>query len=124
MSVVRLHHANISIPPGEVAENQARAFYCDVLGLPEIEKPDALKSRGGFWVQLANCDVHIGVQPDVDRAALRMHLAYEVDDLAAWRTKLESQGIVIKDNIAIPDFARFEIRDPFGNRIEFVQPRA
>ncbi|MEL6524170.1 MAG: VOC family protein [Chloroflexota bacterium] len=121
MTIMRLHHANISIPPDSEAE--ARAFYCDVLGLPEIEKPDALKPNGGFWLRLGNCDVHIGTQADIDRHALKMHLAYEVDDLSTWREKLESAGIRTKDNTAIPDFDRFEIRDPFGNRIEFVQPR-
>ncbi|MEL6309795.1 MAG: VOC family protein [Chloroflexota bacterium] len=121
MAIMRLHHANISIPPDSEAE--ARAFYCGLLGLPEIEKPDALKPNGGFWLRLGNCDVHIGTQADIDRHALKTHLAYEVDDLSAWREKLESAGIPTKDNTPIPDFDRFEIRDPFGNRIEFVQPR-
>ena len=48
MSILRLHHAQITIP--QDAEEQARQFYCDLLGLPEIEKPDALKGRGGFWL--------------------------------------------------------------------------
>ncbi|MEL7436826.1 MAG: glyoxalase, partial [Chloroflexota bacterium] len=49
MAIMRLHHANISIPPDSEAE--ARAFYCGLLGLPEIEKPDALKPNGGFWLR-------------------------------------------------------------------------
>lgn len=120
MSILRLHHANLNIPPNTEAE--ARAFYCDLLGLEEIPKPDVLQANGGFWLRLDNIDVHIGTQTDVDRHALKMHLAYQVDDLAAWRTKLATAGITIKENTAIPDFDRFEIRDPFGNRIEFVTP--
>jgi len=121
MGILRLHHANLNIPPGK--ESEARAFYCDVLGLDEIEKPDALKPNGGFWLRLDNVDVHIGTQDNLDRHSLKMHLAYQVDDLAAWREKIEASGISTKDNAEIPDFDRFEIRDPFGNRIEFVTPR-
>lgn len=121
MRILRLHHTNISIPPGK--EDEARAFYCGLLDLEEIEKPDALKPNGGFWLRLDNLDVHIGTQANIDRSILKMHLAYQVDDLFAWRKKLESAGISIKDNTEIPDFERFEIRDPFGNRIEFVKPR-
>jgi catechol 2,3-dioxygenase-like lactoylglutathione lyase family enzyme len=33
-----IHHVQITIPRG--AEDEARTFYCDLLGLPEIEKPD------------------------------------------------------------------------------------
>ncbi|MEM9955837.1 MAG: VOC family protein [Chloroflexota bacterium] len=119
--IIGIHHANISIPSGQ--EDLARQFYGDVLGLQEIEKPDALKANGGLWFRLANIDLHIGTQDNIDRSTLKMHLAYQVDDLTLWRTKLETVGITIKENTAIPDFDRFEIRDPFGNRIEFVQLR-
>jgi len=119
MAILRVHHANISIP--QDSEDEARAFYCALLGLQEIEKPVALKPNGGFWLRLSNMDVHVGVQDDVNRHALRAHLAYEVDDLTVWREKLSHAGVTLKENTAIPDFDRFEIRDPFGNRIEFVK---
>lgn len=52
LRIARLNHAQITIPRG--AEEQAREFYCGVLGLPEIAKPDSLAGRGGFWVQLGD----------------------------------------------------------------------
>lgn len=119
--ILGIHHVNISIPTGE--EDNARVFYCDLLGLQEISKPDALQENGGFWLRLPNIDLHIGIQEGIQREQLKMHLAYQVDDLLAWRERLTQAGIVIKENTAIPDFDRFEIRDPFGNRIEFVQVR-
>lgn len=123
MPIMRLHHANISIPSGK--EEEARTFYVGLLGLEEIEKPEALKPNGGFWLRLDNLDVHIGTQDGIERNSLKMHLAYQLDNLSAWRKKLEEAGIPIKENTAIPEFDRFEIRDPFGNRIEFVQvPKA
>ena len=39
MKIRRLNHLQICVPIG--AETQARRFYADVLGLTEIEKPDA-----------------------------------------------------------------------------------
>jgi hypothetical protein len=48
-------------------------------------------------------------------------VAYEVTDVAAWREKLQRAGIEPLDSVPIEGFARFEARDPFGNRIEFIQ---
>lgn len=77
--LIRLHHAQIPIPTG--AEEEARQFYCELLGLPEIDKPETLVGRGGFWVQLGDIEMHIGVENGVDRAATKAHLAYEVSDV-------------------------------------------
>lgn len=118
--IKRLHHAQITIPKG--AEAEARAFYCDVLGLREIEKPESLKGRGGFWVQLADQQIHVGTEDDVDRAKTKAHLAYEVDDIGYWCEKMREHGVEIGDSVSIPGYERFEIRDPFGNRLEFIQP--
>lgn len=119
LMIVRLHHAQITIPRGE--ETAARRFYCQVLGLPEIEKPDSLKGRGGFWLQVGEQQLHVGAEDGVDRRATKAHLAYEVSDLAFWRGRLQAEGIAIGDAIPIPGYGRFECRDPFGNRIEFIQ---
>jgi catechol 2,3-dioxygenase-like lactoylglutathione lyase family enzyme len=119
MPILRLHHAQITIPLG--AEEQARQFYCGLLGLPEIEKPDSLIARGGFWLQVGQQQVHVGTEDGVDRQASKAHLAYQVDDVRAWQHLLEEHGFAILDGIPIPGFNRIEIRDPFGNRLEFIQ---
>lgn len=116
--IIRLHHAQITIPKG--AEEQGRQFYCQVLGLPEIEKPEALRGRGGFWLQVGDRQVHIGTEDGVDRSATRAHLAYEVTDVEVWRIRLQAHGVAILDGVAIPGYVRFEVRDPFGNRVEFI----
>ena len=120
MSITRLHHAQITIPAG--AEPEARRFYCDLLGLAETEKPDSLKPRGGFWLQLGDVQIHLGTEPPEAPRSPKAHLAYQVDDLARWKTHLAERGVPIKESIPIPGFNRFEFRDPFGNRIEFIQP--
>lgn len=119
MSIVRLHHAQITIPKG--TEEQARQFYCGVLALPEIEKPEALQGRGGFWLQVGDRQVHVGTEDGVERSATKAHLAYQVDNLQAWRERLQAYGIAIEDSVPIPGYTRFEFRDPFGNRVEFIQ---
>ena len=115
----RVHHAQITIPQG--AENAAREFYCDFLGLKEIQKPESLQNRGGFWLELGAFQVHIGTEADFDRTKTKAHLAYEVENLAAWRERLLEKGIKILEGIPIPGYDRFEFRDPFGNRVEFLQ---
>lgn len=119
MSITGIHHAQITIPRG--SEEQGRQFYCQVLGLPEIEKPESLQGRGGFWLQVGDRQVHVGTEDGVDRMATKAHLAYQVTDVAEWRARFQELGIKLLDGVPIPGYERFEIRDPFGNRIEFIQ---
>ena len=119
MNIQRLHHAQITVTPAQ--QDAARAFYCDVMGLEEIEKPDSLKSRGGFWLALAGQEIHVSLEPVWDKQQTKAHLAYLVSDLEGWRTRLESRGIKIGDSVPIPGYNRFEFRDPFGNRVEFIE---
>lgn len=122
MEIVRLNHVQITIPKG--TEAQGREFYCELLGLQEIPKPDSLMHMGGFWLQIGDMAVHVGTEDGVDRNKSKAHVAYQVNDVKAWRARLEATGIKIGDSIPIPGYDRFEIRDPFGNRVEFIQPIA
>ncbi len=117
--IVSLDHAQITIPRG--AEAEGRAFYCSVLGLKEIPKPDSLASRGGFWLAVGEQAVHVGVEDGVDRTRTKAHLAYAVSDLEHWRQILTSHGVELFESVPIPGFVRFEFRDPFGNRVEMIQ---
>jgi catechol 2,3-dioxygenase-like lactoylglutathione lyase family enzyme len=119
--ILGIDHVQITIPV--IEEAAARDFYCQLLGLREIEKPASLKGRGGFWLQVGDRPLHVGVEEGVDRHATKAHVAYAVSDLARWRQTLASRGIEILDGVPIPGYDRFEFRDPFGNRVEFIQPR-
>ena len=57
--IVALDHVQVAAPEG--GEHEARAFYGDVLGLEEIEKPDRLAPRGGVWLGLGRQQFHAGV---------------------------------------------------------------
>jgi catechol 2,3-dioxygenase-like lactoylglutathione lyase family enzyme len=117
--IVSVHHAQVSIPTG--SEDKAREFYCGVLGLHEIPKPDSLAGRGGFWLDAGHIQIHFGAEDGIDRSRTKAHVAYLVDDLEHWRTLLNKHGVETIDGIPIPDYSRFEFRDPFGNRVEFLQ---
>ncbi len=119
MLIKGIHHVQLTIPTG--MEEEAITFYCGVLGLSQVEKPDPLKDRGGFWLSLGNQDVHVGTETDVDRLKTKAHIAYEVEGIAYWRERLKEKGFSILEGIPIPGFDRFEFRDPFGNRVELIE---
>lgn len=117
--IIGFHHAQITIPKGKEAE--ARHFYCDVLQLVEIRKPESLAGRGGLWVQVGHQQLHIGTEDGVNHALTKAHVAYEVEDLKAMEAKLREHGIIMLESVPIPGYIRFEFRDPFGNRVECIQ---
>ncbi|MHB8406409.1 MAG: VOC family protein [Gammaproteobacteria bacterium] len=117
--IIGIHHAQITIPKGR--EKQARDFYCGVLGLMEVPKPQSLQGRGGFWLQVGDRQVHVGVEDGVDRKSTKAHIAYEVNNLAHWREMIAANNIETLSGESIPGYDRFEFRDPFGNRIELIQ---
>jgi len=118
MKVVGLNHVQVNVSNAELAA--AREFYLNFMGMKEIPRPAVFKSEG-FWFHAGTFEMHIGVEENVDRRATRAHPAYEVDDAAAWRKKVEAAGLPIKDQPKIPGFERFHFRDPFGNNIELIQ---
>ena len=114
-----VHHVQISIPVG--GEDAAREFYCGVLGLTEIHRPEELNGLGGFWLELGGFQIHFGAEDGIDRARTKSHTAYLVSDLDHWSKRLTDAGCSVLDGIQIPDLRRIEFRDPFGNRIEFLE---
>ena len=117
--IIGLHHAQITIPKG--TEVEGKDFYCTVLGLEEVEKPDVLKARGGFWLKVGDRAVHVGTEDGFNRLTTKAHLAYLVRDITYWKSVLEQKDIQIIEGVPIPGFDRFEFRDPFGNRVEMIQ---
>ena len=118
--ILGVHHVQITIPKG--AEDEARSFYCGLLGLREITKPDELAGRGGFWLEVGDRQVHVGTEDKIDRFASKAHVAYQVESADQARRTLSAAGVAILEGVPIPGYERFEFRDPFGNRIEFLQP--
>jgi catechol 2,3-dioxygenase-like lactoylglutathione lyase family enzyme len=113
----RLDHVQVCIPRD--AEERAREFYGGLLGLEEVEKPEALKQNGGMWYNVADVQLHVGVEDMV--APSKRHPAFEVEGVADVRAYLERSGVRTKDEPDIPGIKRFSFFDPFGNRIELLE---
>lgn len=118
MTVLRLDHVQLAMPGRGEAE--VRAFYGGLLGLDELEKPDALKARGGVWFACGASQLHLGVEADF-RPARKAHPAFIVADLDRVRARLAAAGRPIVDDDALPGVRRFFTEDPFGNRIELIE---
>lgn len=113
----RLDHIQVCIPTGK--EDEARKFYTDILGLQEIPKPEELIPNGDLWYQVADIQLHIGTENEINRS--KRHPAFEIVDLERARMHLEKNQVTIKEETLIPGQKRFSFFDPFGNRIEFLQ---
>ena len=115
---MRLHHVQLAIPPG--SEPQCRRFYADVLGWRKLEKPEALKVRGGLWFAAGASELHLGVEADF-RPARKAHPAFAVSDLDELAARLRAAGAPVEFDDAIPGLRRFYTADAVGNRIEFLE---
>ncbi|AYC28524.1 VOC family protein [Paenisporosarcina cavernae] len=114
----RLDHIQLSAPIG--SEMKAREFYNKILGLPEVEKPEELKKRGGCWCSNGSVHVHIGVEQSFV-AAKKAHPAFEVDALDEWKEHLSMHSIAYVIDDALPGANRIYVNDPFGNRLEILE---
>jgi catechol 2,3-dioxygenase-like lactoylglutathione lyase family enzyme len=128
MSALALHHVQVACRPG--GEEDARRFYVTGLGLTEVDKPSALRDRGGCWFRAYDAagavtvELHVGVEePFVP--ARKAHPAFLVDDLTAVAGRLRDLGFEVDDaeRDTFPGRRRFHTRDGAGNRVEVLGPR-
>jgi catechol 2,3-dioxygenase-like lactoylglutathione lyase family enzyme len=107
------------MPPGE--EAAARQFFVEVLGMEEIPKPPVLAARGGAWFTGSGIELHLGVEDDF-RPAKKAHPGILVDDIEEVVRRLAASGRPATWDRDFPGFRRVYADDPFGNRLEFLQP--
>ncbi len=118
MRVTGLDHVQLAAPAG--CEAEARRFFGELLGLEELQKPEALRSRGGAWFALPDGrQLHIGVEEPFVPAA-KAHPGFLVEGFDELRAHFGDAAI---DDHAIPGVRRFYATDPFGNRLEFIESR-
>jgi catechol 2,3-dioxygenase-like lactoylglutathione lyase family enzyme len=116
-----LDHVQLAMPAGR--EDDARAFYQGLLGIPEVAKPPHLAARGGCWFEDGDLKVHLGVEADF-APARKAHPAFIVDDLEALVKRLRAAGHRVVADRPLAGYDRTYAEDPFGNRIELMQPVA
>jgi len=121
MRITGIDHVQLAMPAGQ--ENIAREFYARTLGIPEVPKPLELAKRGGAWFESGPVKIHLGVEADF-RAARKAHPALIVQDLATLVATLRSKGHEIVPADGVEGWYRVHVFDPFGNRIELMEPLA
>ena len=114
-----LHHVQLAMPRGE--EDAARAFFAGVLGMTEVDKPPVLAARGGAWFRAGGLELHLGVE-DEFAPARKAHPGVLVSDLDELVRRLAAAGQQVTWDADFPGFRRVYAHDPFGNRLEFLQP--
>lgn len=119
VSVIRLDHVQLAMPAGREAD--AVAFYDDVLGIPQVVKPPHLAARGGCWFERGDLKVHLGVDRDF-RPATKAHPALVVDDVRELAGAIGAAGFRVVDDEPLAGYDRVYVDDPFGNRIELMEP--
>ncbi len=121
MPLDAIDHVQLAMPAG--GEDAAEAFYQGLLGLPRVPKPPHLAVRGGCWFESDRVKVHLGVDNDF-RPARKAHPALLVSDLPELVSRLREAGAVLRDDEPLEGYDRVYVDDPFGNRIELLEPIA
>lgn len=114
-----LDHVQITAPPDQA--EATIAFYATTLGLPRIAKPN---TRPGAWFQLGDAQLHVGVEPMAteDNTRSKRHTCFRVRDAVEAERTLRAEGVaILPDTDRSPEWLRFYVRDPAGNRVEIGQ---
>lgn len=121
MTITRLHHTSIPMPPD--GQDEARRFYTGIMGLTEIPTPSSLDASRVVWFAVGDDgdELHLYVEDEYRPGKSGQHLCLVVDDLDAMRLALEADGIDIGTEPEIAFRPRFSFRDPFGNKIEITE---
>ncbi len=128
--ITRINHVGLRVRDLAVT----RAFY-ELLGFeflvgPVGPEPVAIMEHPSG----VNINFILNASPDASASNVLMdeatkhtgytHIALEISDAAAVRSKLEELGITITETVEFGDALFFFIRDPDGNVIEFHRPGA
>jgi hypothetical protein len=92
-----------------------------LLGLPELEKPEPLRERGGVWFAIGeHQQLHVGVEQGFVPAR-KAHPALGVlpAELDVIAERLESAGAPVTWDASLA-VRRFHTEDPWGNRLELL----
>jgi catechol 2,3-dioxygenase-like lactoylglutathione lyase family enzyme len=112
---MRLHHVALVVKDAD----EALAFYRDVLGLEQVDRPDGARNPGS-WLQLSDGQVHLFQPPDPSRNP--PHFAIEVDDLPATVASIREHGYTVYEQEHRQGFGyQASVVDPSGNVIELNQ---
>lgn len=112
---------------------KSREFYCDVLGMEQVERPGF--SFGGRWFQAGPTQIHLIIDhdeagpvgentADLQKSSRNRHFAFEVEDGHAAGARLQELGIpILSGPKERPDGAvQVFVCDPDGHVVELCSP--
>ena len=119
-NIVSLNHASFIVANTETA----LVFYCEVLGLQQVERPDL--GFPGAWLQLGAQQLHLLELNNPDPTTGRpvhggrdRHVALNALALAPVQEALNKAGIVY--TMSISGRRALFCRDPDGNAVEIIE---
>jgi glyoxylase I family protein len=115
------HHVAIVVRDADAA----RAFYGELLGLEELERPADVGARfAGAWYRLGAVELHVFEQKDYapPRAPIGPHIALHTADFEQAIERLSARGcsFVVGPGRGEDGVARAILRDPTGNVVELT----
>jgi catechol 2,3-dioxygenase-like lactoylglutathione lyase family enzyme len=121
--IVGVDHINLTIDEGAEALERARAFYGGLLGMEPTPRMTHEESPRGAWYVCGGQEVHLSAEAGAagSNRASRRHAGFSVADLDALCTRVKAAGVEVKEDKPLPGRKRFFVRDPFGNRLEFLE---
>ncbi len=117
MSIRGVHHLQLAFRAGNAPA--MRHFYRDLLGLSELPGEQLEGAALHFVAGGQRIDL-VGVTQWQPLPAVS-HLAFEVQDLPALRQRLLAAQLPLVENQGLAGFARFYLKDPAGNQLEFLE---
>ena len=124
MRITRINHVAFNVA-GVVAES--RAFYTELLGLPEIPisfpgGEPIVGSPMGLWIQQTGVQMHLIGLPRTgeQREPTGTHVSWYVADLAAAIAEIRAAGIELREMTGSVGHIVW-IADPAGNTIKLQQ---
>ena len=123
MKVTRFHH--VSVNRNDTPLDDMVAFYRDLLGLDEKERPE-IPGVPGHWFVVADQELHVvGAPPhgtEIDSTG--NHYCVAVEDLDKAIAELEDRNIPYERAVQGAGTVQIWINDPAGNTIDLQQDRA
>ncbi|MCY4188391.1 MAG: VOC family protein [Bryobacterales bacterium] len=117
----RMHHVSFAVANLDASKR----FFCEVLGLPEDDRPDF--GFPGAWLAVGDRQIHLIEQAGAGRETPSQisrsdHLAMEVSDLNAVKARLSACGVeFVEGGNERLGMSQAFCSDPDGHTIEFVQ---
>ena len=108
---MRLHHLALLVANCE----RARAFYGDLLGLPEVRRVAGEGALHAVWLRAGDAVLMLerGLRGAGHEASSGHLLALAADDLPGWEARLDAAGFPIVDRTPHTLY----VQDPDGHRV-------